>query len=139
MNIPNIQSYIQALKLTWLRRTLSENGRKWKTILIKQAPEIENINKFGPSILTNNKVNPFWKDVFKSYEDLHVKHKPNTSEELLAESLFLNEKNKIGDKTFNFQDWVDNGILTVRSLVKENGSFMSINEMGKKNILSQDL
>ena len=86
-----------------------------------------------------NKVNPFWKDILKSYEELHVKHKPNTSEELLAESLFLNEKNKIGDKTFNFQDWVDNGILTVRSLVKENGSFMSINEMGKKNILSQDL
>ena len=103
MNIPNIQSYIQALKLTWLRRTLSENGRKWKSILVKQVPEIENINKFGPSMLINKKVNSFWKDVFKSYEDLHVKHKPDTSEELLAEPLFLNEHFKIVKKLSTFK------------------------------------
>ena len=128
INIPHIKSYIQALKLTWIRRTSNENEKKWKTILMKQAPEIENINKFGASILKNKKVNPFWNDVFKSYEDLHVKHKPNTSEELLAEPLFLNEHFKIDKKSFYFQDWIENGILTVRSLVKEDGSFMSLEE-----------
>ena len=128
INIPHIQSYIQALKLTWLRRTSNVNGKKWKSILLKQVPEIENLNNFGAAILKNKKVNPFWDDVFKSYKDLHSKHKPNTSEELLAEPLFSNEHLKIDKNTFYFQDWVEKGILTVKSLFKEDGSFLSLNE-----------
>ena len=128
ISIPDIKTYIQALKLTWLRRTSNENGGKWKSILKKQIPEIETLNEFGSTVLKNKNVNPFWKDVFKSYEELYVKHKPNTSEELLAEPLFFNEHFKIDKNTFKFQDWIDNGILTVRSLVKENGSFMTLDE-----------
>ena len=119
ISIPNIKAHIQALKTTWLRRALNEKAGKWKIILMKQIPELLNIKKFGGMFLKNKKVNNFWKDVFSSYEAFHASLIPSTSEELLAEPLFLNEKLKIDNKTFVFQDWVAKGILTAGSLIKE--------------------
>ena len=55
ISVPDIKTYIQALKLTWLRRVSKDNSGKWKSILKKQVPEIDNINKFGASIFNPKK------------------------------------------------------------------------------------
>ena len=73
--------------------------------------------------------NPFWNDVFKAYKDLSTMYKPENSEELLAEPLFKNENFKIGKNTFFFPDWINNNILTVKALVKQDGTFKSLNEI----------
>ena len=139
ISIPNIKAYIQALKTTWIRRVLNENAGKWKVILIKQIPELRNINKFGGTLLKNKNANKFWKDVFVSYEAFHANLMPNTSEEFLAEPLFLNERFKIDGKPFIFQDWVAKGVLTAGSLINGDGTFKSLIEFQEEYNLTPKL
>ena len=101
INIPDLKTYIQALKLTWMKRILNEDSVKWKSILKKKPPDIVNLKKYGASLLERKHINPFWNDVFGAYVDLNIKYAPRTSEELLAETLFLNNNLKIGKKNLS--------------------------------------
>ena len=58
INIPDIKTYIKALKLTWLRK-LYQNRPVWRKCLQATCPEIESVKTCGTSILTSRKVNPF--------------------------------------------------------------------------------
>ena len=128
INIPNIRKYIHALKLTWIKRIFNDTPGKWKSILKKKQPEIMNYDKYGTNIFAENQDNPFWNDVSKAYRELSKTYKPENSEELLAEPLFKNENFKIGKKTFIFPDWIMKGVLTVGMLVRQDGTFKSINQ-----------
>ena len=128
INIPNIGKYIYALKLTWIKRIFNDTPGKWKSIIKKNKPEIMNYDKYGTNLFAGNQDNPFWNDVFKAYRELSKTYKPENSEELLAEPLFKNENFKIGKKTFIFPDWIMNGVSTVGMLVRQDGTFKSINQ-----------
>ena len=69
INIPDIKTYIKALKLTWLRK-LYQNQPNWRRFLQATCPEIDSIKTYRPSMLTARKVNPFWINVFQAYENL---------------------------------------------------------------------
>ena len=79
-------------------------------------------------LLEKRNINPFWNDVFKAYGCLNDKFIPSTSEELLAEPLFFNNKFKINKKTIIFPEWTVSGVYTAGALVKMDGSFKSLNE-----------
>ena len=72
MNIPDIKAYIQALKLTWIKRIFDENSKKWKILLKKTIPEIENLNKYGAGLLERKNINPFWNDVFNVKSPIYI-------------------------------------------------------------------
>ena len=132
LNIPDIALYIQSLKLTWMKKIMSEKPPKWKHILEKQIPEITNISDKGSTLFVRKISNPFWADFFKAYNNLNTKIKLITADELLAEPLFDNNKFKIGGQTFHFNMWARNEINTVKSIVNENGSFMSFQDFQQK-------
>lgn len=132
INLPDIKAYIQALKLTWIKRIFNKNSAKWKFVLNKKIPEIANIGKYGADLLSRTNINPFWNDVFKAYTHLNMKYTPNTPEELLAEPLFLNKNFKINKETFTFADWTDQNITTVEALVKRDGKFKTLNEFSEE-------
>ena len=64
INIPDIKTYIKALKVTWLRK-LHRNKPNWRKFLHAKCPEIDLIETYGPSMLTARKANPFWINYFK--------------------------------------------------------------------------
>ena len=114
INIPDIKTYIKALKLTWLRK-LYQNKPNWRTILQATCPEIDSVKTYGPSMLTARKVNPFWINVFETYENLSDRVGLNSASELLIEPLFLNNKFKIKKKKrYNFKEWTSKNILFVK-------------------------
>ena len=128
INIPHIETYVQSLKLTWMKKLTSEKTHKWKKIILSQHPELDNIKLCGPDAFLNRTTNPFWSDFFKAFSRLNNVTDPTSPDEFLAEPLFDNSKFKIGGKTFRFNDWIEKGIFTVNALVKENGSFMNMQE-----------
>ena len=128
LNIPDIKTYIQSLKLTWLRRIYCEDSPKWKLLLKKNVPEVFNLQKQGGDFLDGKYINSFWNDVFKSYSKLSARFIPKTSEELLSEPLFSNKHFKIAKRTFIFYDWMVHDIATVGALVNRDGSFKTLNE-----------
>ena len=75
------------------------------------CPEIDSVKTYGPSMLTARKVNPFWINVFETYENLSDRVGLNSASELLIEPLFLNNKFKIDKKVFHFKEWTSKNIF----------------------------
>ena len=130
IGIPDIKNYIMALKLTWIKRILTST-HKWKTILSKVSPLINNLMVLGSNIPTD-KMNQFWKDVFSAYEVFGLCIKLKKSEEVLAEPIFYNDKFTVGNKIMMNDDWFKKNIKQVCDLVTLNGTFLSYNEFIEK-------
>ena len=132
LNIPDIKTYIQALKLTWLKKINKENPPKWVHILKIASTDNFNFHQNGPATYIKKSLNPFWSNVFEAYDNLNYKVNPETPQELLAEPIFNNGKFKIGKEIINFIDWSARSINQVKHLVKEDGSFLSLQEFEEK-------
>ena len=128
LNIPDLKTYINTLKLNSLRKIVNNNAPKWINILREINPELTNLGKYGAHKFDSNMNNLFWKDVFKAYTLLDNNVKTKTAEELLAEPIFMNDKFKIGNKTIHFEDWRRNNIFKVGDLVTNEGTFFNIQE-----------
>ena len=112
-----------------MKKLVKENPPKWKVILLKQHPEVTNINKQGSALFLGKTSNSFWTDFFEALNNISKRVEPRDSEELLAEPLFDNDKFKIGERTIHFKNWIERGIYTVGSLIKENGTFMTLQDI----------
>ena len=82
----NVVKYIQALKITWVRK-LANTNHKWKTLLMQIYPKANNLSEFGTCLPID--VNEFWCDVFKSYKTFGHCIKPETDQSFLSEPIFL--------------------------------------------------
>ena len=95
--------------------------------------DMENIHMYGPSIYSKEvHRNRFWEDTFKVYELFRYKVKPESSEEALAEPLFLNRNIKVGKKCIIFKSWLEKGIYCIGHVIDEEGRFYKYNEFAKK-------
>ena len=132
LNIPDIKTYIQALKLTWLKKIHKENPPKWVHILQTESSDDLNFDQNGPATYTKKNLNPFWTNVFEAYDNLNYNAHPETPQEILAEPIFNNGKFKIGNQMINLNDWRVREINQVKHLVKEDGSFLTLQEFEQK-------
>ena len=69
IGIPDICIYMNALKITLIRKLIQTN-HNWKYILLQSNPIIDKIQEIGVDIPLIN-LNKFWYDVFKAYQDLN--------------------------------------------------------------------
>jgi len=64
LGIPQIKSFMNALKLTWIRKLKTTNHR-WKQIACQMYQDMDNINMYGPSIYGKEvHSSRFWEDTF---------------------------------------------------------------------------
>ena len=133
INIPDIQKYIIALKVAWVRKLLHPRNPKWKQFLYKISPEIESLPEFGPVKFKQHITNPFWLQVFKGYCQFYDKVEISSSAEILAEPILYNNKFKSGCSVIRFQEFIRHGILKVKDLIKEDGTFYTFNEFSTKH------
>ena len=130
LGIPSIKHYIQALKLTWVRR-LHTSDHKWKDIFISKFPNCKTLENFGGDF-SNNAFNMFWRDVFLAYNCFAQKLKVEESEDFLAEPLFLNMNILVDKKPILYENWVAKGVLCIGDLIKETGEFLSYIDFNRK-------
>ena len=88
----DIFNFVDALKITWIRRLLRNDSQKWSNILSNDCPGILNFSQFGIDFikLKMNRLNEFWKDVFKAWITFINHQKIECSEEFLKEPLWYN-------------------------------------------------
>jgi len=137
LNIPDIATYIKSLKLTWLKKCLSEScNPKWKQLLVKECPEINMLEEYGPVVLKNavlhHTIYLFWKNVFDSYLELYDSVPVKEGAEILMEPLFFNNKFQIDGKVVYFDDWIEKEVFFVKDLVNETGKFLSLRDFQTK-------
>ena len=130
----DIFTFVNALKITWIRRFLTNDSQKWGNILSTQCPDIIDFLKFGIDFIKGklNRLNSFWKDVFKAWVTLVNKQKVESSEEFLKEPLWYNPKFKMGNRSIIIKNMFEAGITVVNDLIKEDGTVLSYNEFVNK-------
>ena len=124
----NIMAFMEALKLTWIRRLLTEDC-KWQ-IFIKQYLDIDKLT--GCNIKYLEKViselpNHFWKDVLQSLIKINKKS-VYTDASILKSPIYYHHQIKVGGSHIYFKLWFDKGIKYINDLVNENGEFYHYNE-----------
>ena len=70
LKMVDIKSFLAALKISWLKRILHDDGKLSK-ILQAMCPLIQNVKQRGgesANIIMQRVKNPFWFDVFKHYK-----------------------------------------------------------------------
>ena len=135
----DVREYMNALKITWLRRLLiSDNGCGW-VHLFQKIMGISGLSSFeGGSLklLYAHKQtlygNPFWRNVFSSWSKFTMAHSPETAEEILTNSLWHNDKIKVDKKCIYFKHWESAGVNYIHKLVDDAGHFLSFNDFRNK-------
>ena len=124
IGIPDVRSYINALKLTWIRKLINTK-HKWRCIIQTVNEKVLLIKKLGTCLGINNNMNPFWKDVFNAYNFMGKQIKSYCLEEICSEPLFCNNNILVGEKTVFFPEWIEKDVYTIKSLLDNNGKFLS--------------
>ena len=130
----NIEAFSYALKVTWIRRLITDNC-KWQDYILKYV-NIEKLTavdtKYAEEIMKKID-NPFWKDVLTGF----IKTNKNTELEegishILKIPIFYNSNICIDKKYVFWKDWYMKGIRFINDIVKENGEFYNQDELEAK-------
>ena len=128
-----IYSFITALKVTWLRGTfynLIAHGVLFQIL-------IWTVNFQKEKIMQKQNVkqplNPFWKDVLRSWKHFCKSVTPETLEDILYSQLWFNAHIAEG-QTLYIKEWHDKGTRNVIDLLYSDDSFISLTSW-KKNII----
>ena len=133
LKMVNVKAYLSALKITWLKRILSSDGKITK-ILYDLCPSVRVIKDRGgefANCLMHKMPNSYWFDVFKHYKKMVDSCTPRTIEELLDECIHYNRNICIANKVFYNKNWIDNGIIYVGQLFAKD-NFVSYTEFKAK-------
>ena len=124
----NLNAFMGALKLTWIRRLLLSDC-KWQHF-IKSEIDMKKLaackTKYIEKIFSKVQ-NRFWKDVLQSFININ-KVKVSKQEQVLKSPLFLNENIKIGGSYIYYSSWFQIGIRYINDLIKDNGEFYTYEE-----------
>ena len=128
---PHILSFCNSQKISWIKRLHDlTNISEWKVLFCS------NMEKYGGNYIwlckNNNRkilnsLNPFWKDVYAAW--INAQSAMPHQENYLEETLFFNDNIKMGGEPIYIKSWFQAGIQFVNDLVKNDGNFMSLQEL----------
>ena len=123
LKMADVKSFVSALKISWLRRILCDNGKITKILQI-MCPLIQYIKRAGEfsNIIFIQRIrNPFWMDVFKHYKNFSNKCTPVTFDDLVSSCLHYNIHVCRGRKMVCIKSWMDCGIVSIGQLFGADG------------------
>ena len=127
LKMTNINDFIKALKISWIRRSLSSSS-SWSLLLHASIPELNNYTFIlGSSFirdLANRTCNVFWKEVLYALSDFYEKY-PYNANEIATTPLWCNPAITINNEPVYYRGWYQRGVRTISDLINENGSFLT--------------
>ena len=123
-----IDSFINALKITWIRR-LFQKDSKWSYLLDVTYPDICKFGNYGTDFLQEKLrtvENKFWYDTFISWMKFCEQLKIETWTDFLNQPLWYNKNVKVGGKSVFYKKWFIKGVTFIYDLVDSEGRFISL-------------
>jgi exonuclease III len=132
LKMVNVENFIKAMKLTWLKRVFVSNG-KWLHIAKSYIDfdKLVHCGKHYSEKLENEILNPFWKDVLQCFIQFQDKL-DFIPANVYYYPVFYNDSIKIGNKSIYFDSWYKAGIHLIGDLFDDNGTFLSLKEINNK-------
>ena len=125
-----IDSFIEALKITWLRRYILQEHCTWNILsnfnigLIYSMCDSYTISKIGEI------KNPFWKDLLNMHFSKTIKIEK--LEDILYSPIFWYNSKLIQGQNFFIKEWYDKGVRQIIDLLDAEGKFYQYNDLKKK-------
>ena len=132
LKMVNLNAFIDALKLTWIRRIFNTDS-KWQDF-IKLHIECQKLIGCSAQYIKkriDNIKNTFWVDVLNSFLKFNDKLKITDEESVIKCPIFHNKHIQIDGNTIFYDSWYRNGVRFVNDLLKENGEFYNIQEFSE--------
>lgn len=125
----NVQYFIKALKITWLRRVIQNHkNTSWYDL---SNIDFEKVFTFGSGYARQYQQtvhNPFWKDLLKNWAEFCNAVTCETVHHILESPLWYN-KNLQNGEHFCIQNWYKKGIRTLNDLIDEHGNIYQFEEL----------
>ena len=129
LKMVNLEKFIKSLKVTWMRRLLSNQETPWKNLFEASILPIRNLTIFGSNYLIKNAKNiqnHFWKNVLSDWNSLLDKIILRTNNDLLVTPLWYNPK--ICANMY-FPKWCNIGIIFLADILNENGIILPLQDI----------
>lgn len=131
----NIQYFIKALRITWLRRVIQSNENKtWYDL---SGIDFEKVFTLGSGYARQCKQtihNPFWKDMLQNWADFCNAVSCETVDQVVESPLWFN-KNLLNGENFCIHHWYKKGIRSIIDIIDAHGNFYEFEELkGMYNI-----
>jgi hypothetical protein len=125
----DIKLFCQALNMTWIKKYIDPlNFSTWKILLIDSLEKWGEDNillhgKEGLNTVTST-LNSFWKDILNNFSNLQ-NEKVTDGNEVLSQSIWLNNHIKINNTSLCLKNWIENDIYIINDLPDQNKQIMS--------------
>ena len=138
-NMTHIESYINAQKLSWIRRLLvSENQviRKRLESLLGDINLKHYVHFNMTSIDIPQNIPAFYKQILSIW--FENKQTINQQDNILKQTIWFNNNIKVGSKMLWNKKWYKKGIIFIEDLIDGRKSFYTLDEFNKKYDLNEN-
>ena len=136
LNMINIEHFIMALKITWIRRLISPQHSPTKTLFQSTIIPIEKFFNTGYQYIESklkNIRNKFWYDTLSSWVYMCKKIQPQNYTELYKLPIWYNPE--LSKYPLFFPELYNNGINLIGDLLTDNGEIITKEELLSKTNL----
>jgi len=123
--VTDIYAFQTTMKMTWLRKIVSSNGKCFQ--LVYSMFDVEKMFNLGKNYIEKimkSLKNCFWRDVLTCYIEYINKQNVSKCEDILDMPLFYNHNFKIGMNIIYNKNMYDKGIRYVRDILCTSGEFL---------------
>ena len=128
----HLDSYVKALKLTWVRRIINGESQ-WKTIFLELTKcNTVFLMQFGIDYYKKcekTTKNIFWKEVLKTLMEFALQFKQQNVTDILYSPVWYNPKVKMGNQSIFYNKFYQKGFHIIKDFFNENGRFIDYEEL----------
>ena len=133
MKMVNVYNFERALKVTWIKKLITQQNSQWYRLLLVMHQNIDKILHFGDQwyfkILPKIK-NKFWQNILQDWNILIKTQVAKDKSQMFRSCIWYNSD--ISKNTLFFPDWYKNGIYLVGDIMSANDNILSIAELKSK-------
>lgn len=126
----HIENFVAALKITWLRRQISQQNCTWNT-LSKIDFSIYSKGDNYANLKAEELINPFWRDLLKSWKSFCKSVEIESLQDILYSPVWFNSKFLNGQNIF-IKEWYNKGIRNIIDLLNSEGQFYEFHDLQVK-------
>jgi hypothetical protein len=137
LKLCHFETKVTSLMLTWIKRLTSESKSRWK-LLPQNFYNCSNLNTYFSSnhnFLSSKTIPRFYTKIHDSYMK-YFKKKPECLDEILDESLWLNENIKMNKEYIYIKEWEQKNIQKIRDLFDDFGNLLLHDQLISKYNIS---
>ena len=123
----HLDSYINALKITWIRRLISTNS-KYKTLFETMHTNINDLINRGSTYINEIQsrcTNKFWWDVLGAWKKFIIQLIQKSASDVMGICIWNNTNIKINNSPVFYRRWYNKNIQYIGDLIDENGLLLT--------------